>query len=326
MVCILLAACAGPEKKISLNKVKAQALPTWVQTPKQDTKLLFYGVGFGDKLSDAKQKALNEIAGKLAIGLSSKTSSSEQQSLIDNKENYSSSFKTQINSVISSIKLNNVNTLKTAKRKNGFYVLVAMKKTDFERATALELTQINNDLDISMSNFAKQSLLKKLVSSVQIEKNLGQARTLVSLLKSSNKNYPVNSHNRRYKRYSEQLSLRKKPNIAIVVKKDLKLVAERVAHLLTRADISSTYKLGQKNNGQIMIKGKWESKKIYGISFVKLFVYISVSDENSDDISSVEYSVVGRSGSSINHAKNEAINALEKKILKQGLLSLLGIK
>ncbi len=165
IILIFLSACGSPE------------IPKWyVNTPK-DNSLYFYAAAEGYSKQNAIKNALNDIASRINIKISSNFVINKG---IHNQKTYSEIYQ-QINTQISNVGFNNYEILKTEKQDDKYYVLLRVNKQkliqNLKTKIKIKLNTIdfNNGSAIKNVIYAYQTLfkLKKLKSDVFILESLG---------------------------------------------------------------------------------------------------------------------------------------------------------
>ena len=163
IITLLLSACGSPE------------IPKWyVNTPK-DNSLYFYASAEGYSKQEAVKSALNDIASRINVKISSNFVINRG---IHNKKTYNEIYQ-QINTQISNVSFNNYEILKTEKQEDKYYVLVRVNKQKLIKSLK---TKIN--LKFQNLNFDTQSPIKKVISAYRILNSLKKIKSDVFILES----------------------------------------------------------------------------------------------------------------------------------------------
>ena len=167
LILIFLSACKNPE------------IPKWyINTPK-DTYTYFYASAEGYTKENAIKNALNNIASKINVKISSNFVINKG---IHNQKTYSEIYQ-QINTKISNVSFNNYEILKTQKQDDKYYVLIKVNKQKLIKSLK---TKIN--LKLRNLKFNNQSPIKKVISAYKILNELKKIKSDIFILKSLGNN------------------------------------------------------------------------------------------------------------------------------------------
>jgi len=165
IILIFFTACGTPE------------IPKWyINTPKDNT-LYFYASAEGYSKQNAVQNALNDIASRINVKISSNFVINRG---IHNKKTYNEIYQ-QINTRIENVSFNNYEILKTEKQGDKFYVLVKVDKQKLIQSLKTKIKLKLKNLNINGTNAIKKVIsayktlntLKKIKSDVFILESLG---------------------------------------------------------------------------------------------------------------------------------------------------------
>ena len=163
LILFFLSACGSPD------------IPKWyVNTPK-DNSLYFYATAEGYSKQNAIKNALNDIASRINVKISSNFVINRG---IHNKKTYNEIYQ-QINTQISNVSFNNYEILKTEKQEDKYYVLLRVNKQKLIKSLK---TKIN--LKFQNLNFNNQSPIKKVISAYKILNSLKKIKSDVFILES----------------------------------------------------------------------------------------------------------------------------------------------
>ena len=231
---------------ISENKVSiSENIPNWFYAPPTDNNY-FYGAGEGRNIQEAKNSALNFIAGEIQTSLSSNFSSVSTYSKGDLGADYYQSAKNEIKTEIQKIDFTNIKTIKVTKVNNLFYVLVKIEKTQLFNNLKKEFLKNDKQIDNNLNNIKNYSPLEKLKivenTTPLIKKGLSQI-TILSIL---NPNFNGDNYVDKYLNY---LNIKNKiiHNLTFAVNTN-SIFGEAVMEVLNQKG----YKVA--NNGDIKIE------------------------------------------------------------------------
>jgi hypothetical protein len=112
---------------VLLKKHKVQNLPSWYLNAPNNNQDFLYGVGAASTLSQAKNEALNSLASRLFISVSSNTHFIKNS---DSFENYSNINNQEIFLEVEKIDLLNSKIEKSIKVNDEYFVLLSIKNFD----------------------------------------------------------------------------------------------------------------------------------------------------------------------------------------------------
>jgi len=163
LILIFLSACKNPE------------IPKWyINTPK-DTYTYFYASAEGYTKENAIKNALNDIASRINVKISSNFVINKG---IHNQKTYSEIYQ-QINTKISNVSFNNYEILKTEKQDDKYYVLLRVNKQKL-----IKNLKTKTDLKLQNLTFNNHTPIKKVILAYKILNELKKLKSDVFILES----------------------------------------------------------------------------------------------------------------------------------------------
>ncbi|WP_456480662.1 LPP20 family lipoprotein [Nautilia sp.] len=163
LLIFLFVSCTSPEP------------PKWyIKTPK-DTRAYFYASAEGYSKKEALKTALNDIASRINVKISSNFVINRG---IHNKKTYNEIYQ-QINTRISDINFNNYEILKTQKTDDKYYVLIRVNKHKLIKSLKTKL-----ELKLQNLSFNGESPIKNVISAYRVLNRLKSVKSEMFILES----------------------------------------------------------------------------------------------------------------------------------------------
>jgi len=294
VITLLLTSCAS----------SSNSLPDWVTNTQPDTTSKLYGIGEGRSVEQAKKSALLDIAAKIEIHVQSQSSSN---SVLRNGE-FNESFKQQINTQVSEIKLSNHQVEKVDDFNGRFYALVSLSRTELIKNQKITFNRLNKNIDNILAKAANDHI-KKLVAYNKARVLAEQATSTAIIISSLDKSFVATPY------------LNKFENIKQAEKN---LVSKTYFHVKTTRQFSSTKKLIEnalaengfqfteksQANAIIQISGEIKEKYLFNTYNIRAKVIAQLKSLDNYILGGQEYDAIGSSFSSAKEARNDAFYKL----------------
>lgn len=197
--------------------------PNWyINTPK-DNNLYFYATSSGYSKKEAIKEALNDIASRINIKISSEFVINKG---IHNKKTYNEIYQ-QINTQIKNINFNNYKILKIKKLNEKYYVLVRVNKLKLINYIKLKIKEQLNNI-----NLKTKSPIKKVLLAYKTLKKLKKIKSNVFILESLN--YDISEYIQKINSiYKNCINIINNTKFQVVANKYKKASAEIISKFLT---------------------------------------------------------------------------------------------
>jgi len=288
-----LAGCASNSK----------TLPDWI-TDTPDTATSIYGVGEGRSVAQAKKNALLEIASKIEVRVQSETSANT--TLRNGK--LDESFKQQINTRVSEMKLSNFQVEKVEAVAGRYYALAALSRTDFIRNQKGSLERLDKNIDLILSG-SQQPHLKKLAAYEEARGVAVQASAIALIITSLDSTFSATP-------YLEKLERIKRDEKELAGKTYFKVVVARpyqaAKKLMEDALTSNGLQLVGENspNAVIDIHGESTEKYLFKTYNVRGKIVVQVKTPDAESLGGREHDALGSSFTSADEARNSSLGEL----------------
>ncbi len=302
--------------------IAGKKLPDWVLNPVSDTDSTLYGVGQGSSHANAKQSALESIAGKLLTEIESTLTVNTQSSNDKVMENVSGSIKSQIaNTNLSGHEVDRVKKVKKV-----YWAQVSIPKKVLYETTWNEFRDLMNGLNQQFSSLSEQSVLEVYGDREGTYETLKKARSKLMIARAVNSQVD-------YSRYSNQLTvfgvkLEKKLNrfiIYVTSNPEMSELAKRLANQLSIEDIPAVLSTPQYRAPKLKIDGKFKEQIMLNQKNVVSRLTVELIDEFSNTLSTREFNIRGSSLTSHESAKTVAINRFVKDLELEGINEAFGL-
>lgn len=297
---------------------KQTKYPGWYLVPPKNTTKLLYGVGEGFEPEEAKQAALNDVAGRLRTTIGSKFESASEVDL----SGASNSVSQKVAAKVEKTTFNNYNVVQLETVRGGTFV--TMVSVDAEKLIA----EYKSDIVQMKSNMA--NLLKAGTGIMQQRNNVAKAVNIsidmeskLRIMKSIDDSIDTSEDLTYVTKVRQDLILINSQIKPSVVASNLE-VASIINYGLNKLNISSSGE--NKSNVTIKITDKWVSTSVMGANIARLVMNISVIDSDEKIIATSLAEITGSSATSIEIAKNSAIANMKKDIDKKGIMVFMGVE
>jgi hypothetical protein len=314
---IFFIGCNSSNTPIVLVKEhKVQNLPSWYLSAPNNNQDFLYGIGAALTLSQAKNEALNSLASRLFISISSNTHSIKSS---DSFENYSSINNQEIFLEVEKIDLLNSKIEKSIKVNDEYFVLLSIDRKKLFKEYFFKLDTIDRkisqfyDKAINLSNIFTISYSKEILDLID------EAFLLTKKLSVINENFNKSQYDLKYHKIKfDLLNLRK--NIKLKIKsnhflKSFKSYISKNNILLSNENFDAIASSFENIN--------YSKYNNWFIAKCNISVEILV---NAEVLSTNNFTIIGRSTHSNFQALENAKKSLEKKLLNIDINNFLGIK
>ena len=264
-------------------------IPKWyVNTPK-DTTLYFYSSAEGYTKENALKNALNDIASRINVKISSSFVINKG---IHNQKTYSEIYQ-QINTQIKNIDFNNYEIIKLKKEDGKYYVLLRVNK---QKLISNLKHKIN--MQIGSVNFSADSPIKKVIKAYHALKTIKKIKSRIFILESLGE--PIDG-------YINQIQKIENKARKIILNTKFKISAN--IYKTPSAEVLSKYLNIDKHS-------KNEIKIIISVKKLKLFNYYLIKGKATVFLNA-PYTItfLGKSASSFKEAEFFAKEEYKKRLL-----------
>ena len=307
---------------LSLSCAAKSKLPSWVVEPEPDNAQFFYGVGQGSNLANAKQAALEAIAGKLLTQIESTliVDIKASNEAVDEKVNSS------VRSQISNTNLSGYEVDKVKKIKGKYWVKISISKQKLYDENWKEYNDLRSWLQTTFKDFDRKSVLALLDDAPLISKKITATKNKLAVASAINGNLNYAQHSQKLTEYQYRLKT-KTENLTffILPSSDMEAFGRGIANLLADEEISATLTQPARKTPTIKIEGKFKEQISLNQKQVVSRMTIEVIDEYSNSLTTKEFNVRGSSLTSYENAKRAAANRFLKDLEIDGVIETIGL-
>lgn len=298
-------------------------LPAWAINPIQDNVEYIYGIGEGTSLAIAKEAALDSINGKLATVVTSSMSSLTTEL----NGNIASSASKEVYSKTFDTKLSSWEVIESSVNNRVFYVLIRMSRTAFVKDVVSHLETIDSKLKSKINAASHSSMLHLYLALNEIKPDLTEAIELVYVLQAVNPQFDSRRYLLDYQKYQNQTDeMLYQLRFKIIATPEMYSVRKVVIRLLNTEKLSVSMNNASNEDARILIDGQFINSFIFSEYTTQLRVSLQTQDSFGQITHSLEHVVSAASMINFDSAVLSATNMLEKKLKKEGILVLLGLK
>jgi hypothetical protein len=295
---LFLLSCTSNQQLQQLNQ-----LPSWYVNPKPSDQNL-YGVGEGYTLAESSQSALNNLAGKLLISISSESS----VLLESNKYSTNEQSRQNISESVAKITFNNYQISNSAAFGGKIYTEISVNRDGFIADYGHKLQDLNKRMANIYANLQGKTILEKYNDLKNINDLSIEARNIAMILSGlKSNNFDFKNNIDLYNSYQNSYqNLINKMEFVIEAKDVPEAVKIAFIKFLNKQNFKVVKNKNPNNSDLIIVKINSEitEQKIYGSNIAKLKINFNLLSNQNKIIKS---GTIETSGSSV-ISKSEAIN------------------
>lgn len=303
------------------------AVPHWFLTPPSDDSSSLYGVGEGESLKSARDDALNTLASKLSVSISSTLSKNETQSTFGSSVSYNKDVSQHLQSEVKKISFTNYEIVSNGIENGRTYVLVKVDKEKFLEEKKQEVAEMEKEMGLNVAKAKTLPILERFSLLKESVATADKAKTLVTIITSLTTDYKKDIHLAQYAAY--KLALEDSINdisVYVAGNDDDKVFKDVIREELTvqKIKVAKNFK-ASKNSVIVEIETNPTVKNIYGRYMAKVYVTINLKNNESDVVNSTKIECNGNSSLDAKSAITAAGKNFAKQVKEKGVLSLLGL-
>lgn len=307
------------------NLEAVDSIPSWYFNPPSDDEF-FYGIGEGTSLRLAKDEALNDIASRLSITISSKLSKDATQTNFNENTNYQQKVNQNLQSEVKKISFNNFEIVSTANNGSTTLVLLKVNKAQFLREQHDSLKEMLKRFDRLINNEEKKGPVELLQSLYLEEVNIDKCNTIASILKIHGNDYDKSILDKKLETMSIiKNNIKNKIEFIIVADDNSRYVADIIKDRLTALKLK-IQKSSVKNANSVIIYLTTErnDKMLYSSFMTMVRTNMILKNNNGDEFYTSSFQYKGSSTLSYNAALQNGSKELQSQIDNIGILAFLG--
>ena len=170
------------------------ALPSWVGSPQSDTPEMIYGVGEGESLKVAREDALNAVASKLGVTISSTLTKNTTQTTIGSSIGATNDVTLSLKSVVKPLTFGSYDIVQTAVEGGRTYLLVGVNKKRFCEEKKGEIAHLEEEINKKLVSLRTQESAQKFQTYEMLMGQTQEALRLATIVSSFDRTYMLASH------------------------------------------------------------------------------------------------------------------------------------
>ena len=314
-VILILSGCVGSMP--GLGKKEDKPLPAWYVNPPANTPLYLYGEGMGDSLDDAKTNALNNMASRLVVQVSSSMKSKTKTSSNGTNSSYSKSLSKQVDIDVRKIEFSNAKVTESITQDNKFFVVMRVDRGELFNNKKADFLGLESRLDTKYKNASQLPKLEFIGALEDMEADLQKGISQSIVLNAINNKFNNQPYMDKFNSYLDKIGLLKE-ELTIFVRADSQ--SKPFADELISQLNSGKFKVSNnpKSDVVIDISNKVNYSMASGWQIAKSTTTVAVKSNNKT-ISNQIIKVNGRSSSTKDNAVADAAKNFGKKLKSLGL-------
>jgi hypothetical protein len=293
------------------------AIPVWYINALQNDATYLYGVGEAYDLKDAKANALNDMASRLVVNVSSTLNKYTQTSQNNLKQiSYTKDLSQDINLEVEQIKFVNVKLEKSQFTNGKFFILMKVDRQKLFKHYLKSFYTLDKTINNHLATINKSSKLEQIYKLKSLYPKVMKAKKLVYILHTINNNFDYGNYISKYNNSIDKIGILKSKLTINVTEDGEDLFKDVVIELLNQ----NSYKVSSVNsNVTIHLKKKIDSSTYKNWYIVKVAVNISIKSNDDINMFNKTLNIIGRSSSNKENALSNAKNDLKNQIAKAGI-------
>jgi hypothetical protein len=294
--------------------------PTWLLSPPADTSAVFYGVGQGLDLEEARLAALRDVAAKLRVSISASTEAKVSVSN-NNVDRFSTS---KVNEEVRKTTFAKHQLEKSEVYSNGVYALVSVDRQLLVAETKNRLEEKDRALRTGLDKARSLTGLERLRIASQLKPAMEDVVDLLSLMNSASPGFSRLT-------YAKQVEAWHRLNDDTLRNLSFRLqfqpADQDVAIVLRQMMSESEYRIveGGSATGVVHVSTESKSQVIFGSTQVRLSLHVSLRSDKGGVFSQKEFQSEGSSLGDNGAARQAAVRKLASELKKRGTAELLGL-
>jgi hypothetical protein len=320
-ICLMMQVfCAG--------NAESYSLPKWYLNPPKNDQHKLYGVGQGVTVDDATKEALNQIASKLSVTVSSNWEKSERQATASGSSVYTSEINSNLKSQVAEIKFNNYEIVDNEILDRKTFVLVSVDKDTLLTDKKNEFLNAHFEIENIYATAQNKSIVGKVADLKSLKSKMLHASQLLNMIESLDPTYKTREYFDKYNLYlAGARSALSELRICLLSDPESDDLVPIIKEYLNNANITIVTDDREEDKNTVTVTLKTEVKKlqVYGSKMLKLYTKIEVTAFAHDLVASSKIESKGSSMIGFSEAGKAAALDLEAKIKAKGILNVLGI-
>lgn len=308
---------------------KNTKIPDWYLNPPQNNLSSLYGVGYGSSLDQAVQIALNNVAEKISVTVSSSFVSSKQESSVNDNSLYEAAYEQDVDTQVQEINFTNYKTEKSEQIGQYVYSLVQVSRNEVIENYMKKIRKLDAEISSAVKDIKTLSAIEQFARLYRIRGKIKTNEVNLKIVETIEKSdFSVKDYYDKYNNLAKlEAKVKNKIIIKIVAKPSDKKAVVVLAKAINDLGIKTNNKLNPKDKGHALLRVVTYTKNdnIYGTYLAKVRIEVKLLENFGDQISSGLIEVSGSSAINSAGAVDAAIASFTQKIKEKGLLEIIGL-
>lgn len=299
----------------------SQEIPSWYLNTPNNSALYLYGAGDANNLEESKNVALNNLASKLSVNVSSVINTYKNASTDEYGNSfYNKDISQDLQVEVEKMRFANIQVEKSTQAGNRFFTQVKISRSKLFDEKYKEFEILNNSINKKLSIINNKPILEQIQALQNLYPKLTQAKKEAFILYTIQNDFNYSTYVTKYDESIDAIStLKDSVVIELSTNEPSRFFSNELLALLNE----NQYKVSSKNsNTQIKIQNNTRYSVAKGWQIAKVTTNVSTLS-NGKTISNTTINSVGRSTSSKQNAQASAAQHFKKQLHKLGLDTIL---
>ncbi|MBT4921652.1 MAG: LPP20 family lipoprotein [Rickettsiales bacterium] len=311
----------------SCSNNSLQELPEWYLNSSQNDLSRLYGTGYGTDLNSAEKDALNNLAQKIIVNISSSMEILKQERTFNQTSNFSESSKQAISSEVEKISFNNYKNEQSSSSGKYIYSLVSIDRDELSQTYIDKINNANSKIDALYTELQKKSLIEQKADFLQIDKIIALTqKDLIILRAISQEQALIAPH---LKKYNNLNSNHQIVNNKLSIYFETDDLSQQITTVLSSKVTRNNIKVNKtrsfaKDEAVFKITSQQNTQYLYGSYWIKNESTLSVISSNNKVIKLFNFTTKGSSVISYAEAENAMSQNFAKQIKEKDFFNLIG--
>lgn len=299
--------------------IQSSTIPTWYLNSPNNTPLYLYGEGSGYTLEEAKINALNTMASKLIVSISSSLSTQTNTYTNSISSSYDKSVSKKLNQDVEKIEFTNATVEKAEQIINQFYVLMRVNREQLFLLKKKDFINQDKRIEKLFSNAQLKDPFEKIFALNEIIELSKDASKKVKILNAIDNDFNAQKYINKYTQYQDiQNELKHNTPLQLSSNLENDYFKNIVKELLSL----ERYKISQNSQVKLELFTTIQNSQTMGWNIVKANTNITLKN-NTKILSSYTINSIGRSSTSKESAISNAALDLKNQIKKKRIENIL---
>lgn len=313
---LFITGCGGSQPEVV-------SYPSWYMNPPQNNGSFLYGVGEGYTLDSAKAAALSSVSQSLSLTVSSELKKHETSTRNNGSESTYTSVVSNLKAQAKEMEFSDYSITQNQQIGSKFILLIEVSRVRLFNDQKVKLDRFLKELKEEKKRIEKEPVLKQALLYKKRALKKASLKSMALLTKTINSGFNTKIYIQEGESLeNEAIDALNKVRVSISSSKDAGIFKDIITQGFNEVGIKTSSSNG---NTKVYLKNTFQTDEIYGFKIAKASFSISTK-QNSKLIASNSFSLTGKSKYAYDKAKYAARRALQQKIKKEGIFSVLGFK